>query len=78
MALTLGATVGALAASYLYQRLAWHRLEGGWSPLLAIRVVGTASGLLFALDRQWGYTSRIAEIADGRPSNLLAGYAALR
>ncbi|MCM0000663.1 MAG: YeeE/YedE family protein [Erythrobacter sp.] len=65
LALTLGGTVGAGAATYLYRRLGWHRLRGGWSPLVAMGVIGTASGLLFALDRQWVYTSRIAEIAYG-------------
>ena len=42
-------------------------------------VVGAASGLLFALDRQWLYTSRIAEIAYGRGWTLagLIGFAAL-
>lgn len=65
LALTLGGTVGVTAATYLYRRLGLHRLKGGWSPLIAMSVIGTASGLLFALDRQWVYTSRIAEIAYG-------------
>jgi len=66
LALTLGGTVGAAAATYLYRRLGWHRPKGGWSPLVAMAVVGAASGLLFAADRQWVYTSRIAEIAYGK------------
>ena len=65
LALTLGGTVGAAAATYIYRRLGLNRLKGGWSPLIAMGVIGTASGLLFALDRQWVYTSRIAEIAYG-------------
>ncbi|WP_285710495.1 YeeE/YedE thiosulfate transporter family protein [Erythrobacter oryzae] len=79
LALTLGGTVGALAATYIYRRLGWKRPKGGWSPLIAMGVIGTASGLLFAADRQWVYTSRIAEIAYGiswAPGALL-GLAAL-
>jgi uncharacterized protein len=79
LALTLGGTGGTLAASYIYRRLGWKRPRGGWSPLIAMSVVGTASGLLFALDRQWVYTSRIAEIAYGGSWALgaLFGLAAL-
>lgn len=79
LALTLGGAVGAAAATYLYRRLGWHRPKGGWSPLIAMGVIGTASGLLFALDRQWVYTSRIAEIAYGISwaSGALFGLAAL-
>lgn len=79
LALTLGGTIGALAAAYLHRRLGWHRPKGGWSPLIAMSAVGIASGLLFAADRQWVYTSRIAEIAYGRPWTLgaLIGFAAL-
>lgn len=79
LALILGGTVAAAAATYLHRRLRWHRPKGGWSPLIAMSVVGTASGLLFALDRQWVYTSRIAEIAYGRSWTIgaLIGLAAL-
>lgn len=79
LALALGGTVGALAATYIHRRIGWHRPKGGWSPLIAMSVVGTASGLLFALDRQWVYTSRIAEIAYGKSWTLgaLLGLAAL-
>ncbi len=78
-ALLLGGLLGALAATYIYRRIGWKRLRGGWSPLIAMGVVGTASGLLFALDRQWVYTSRIAEIAYGHTWSLgaAAGLAAL-
>lgn len=65
LALTLGGTVGTAAATYIYRRIGWKRLKGGWSPLIAMGVVGAASGLLFAADRQWVYTSRIADIAYG-------------
>jgi uncharacterized membrane protein YedE/YeeE len=74
LALTIGGTVGALAASYIHRRIGWHRPRGGWSPLVAMSVVGSASGLLFALDRQWVYTSRIAEIAYGRSWALGAAF----
>lgn len=79
VALALGGTVGGLAATYIYRRIGWHRPQGGWSPLIAMGVVGAASGLLFALDRQWVYTSRIAEIAYGMSWALgaLFGLAAL-
>lgn len=66
LALTLGGALGAGAAAYIYRRIGWKRPRGGWSPIIAMGVVGTASGLLFALDRQWLYTSRIAEIAYGK------------
>jgi uncharacterized protein len=79
IALTLGGTVGALAARYLYRQIGWKRPKGGWSPLIAMAMVGTAAGLLFAADRQWVYTSRIAEIAYGKSWALgaLFGLAAL-
>jgi uncharacterized protein len=79
IALTIGGTVGALAASYIYRQIGWKRPRGGWSPLIAMAVVGTASGLLFALDRQWVYTSRIAEIAygGGWTTGALIGLAAM-
>ena len=79
LALAAGGTLGALAATYIHRRIGWKRPRGGWSPLIAMGVVGTASGLLFALDRQWVYTSRIAELAYGKGWTLaaLAGLAAL-
>jgi uncharacterized protein len=79
IALTLGGTVGALAARYIYRQIGWKRPRDGWSPLIAMAVVGTASGLLFAADRQWVYTSRIAEIAygGGWTQGALIGLAAL-
>jgi len=79
LALTLGGTLGSLAATYIYRRIGWNAPRGGWSPLIAMGVVGAASGVLFALDRQWVYTSRIAEIAYGRSWALgaLIGLAAL-
>lgn len=73
LALTLGAAGGTAAAVYIHRRIGWKRPRGGWSPLIAMGVVGTASGLLFALDRQWVYTSRIAEIAYGQSLTASAG-----
>jgi cytochrome bd-type quinol oxidase subunit 2 len=57
--------LAALAVRYLYRRLGWRKPRGGWSPLLAMSLIGAASGCLFALDQHWVYTSRIAEIAYG-------------
>jgi uncharacterized membrane protein YedE/YeeE len=65
IALVLGSGVIALAATYLYRRIGWRRPRGGWSPLVAMSLVGSASGALFALDRHWVYTSRIAQLAQG-------------
>lgn len=78
-ALILGSVLALVSASYIFRRLRWNRPKGGWSPLLAMTLIGTASGLLYALDRQWVYTSRIAEIAYGRAWTLgaLVGIAAL-
>ena len=73
LALTLGAAMGTAAAAYIHRRIGWKRPRGGWSPLIAMGVVGTASGLLFALDRHWVYTSRIAEIAYGQSLTAPAG-----
>ena len=79
LALAFGGAAGGLAARYIFRRLGWKRLKGGWSPLIAMGVIGTASGLLFAADRQWVYTSRIAEIAYGQSwtAGALFGFAAL-
>jgi uncharacterized protein len=57
--------MAALAGTYLYRRLGWSRPHAGWSPLLAMSLIGAASGLLFALDQRWVYTSRIVELANG-------------
>jgi len=65
LALVLGGAVAIVAASYIYRRIGSNRPRGGWSPLVAMGLIGSASGLLFALDRQWVYTSRIAAIAYG-------------
>jgi uncharacterized protein len=64
-ALVLGALLALIPATYIYRRLGWKRPRGGWSPLVAMSIIGASSGLLFALDQKWAYTSRIAEIADG-------------
>jgi uncharacterized membrane protein YedE/YeeE len=78
-ALILGSMLAAVSAGYIYRRLRWNRPKGGWSPLIAMTLIGAASGLLFALDRQWVYTSRIAEVAYGGSWTLgaLSGLAAL-
>lgn len=66
LALVTGGGAALVAAGYIYRRIGFNAPRGGWSPLVAMGVIGTASGLLFALDRQWVYTSRIAEIAYGK------------
>lgn len=78
-ALILGSVLALVSAGYIHRRLRWNRPRGGWSPLIAMTLIGAASGLLFALDRQWVYTSRIAEIAYGKAWALPAvvGLAAL-
>lgn len=65
LALAVGSVLAILAASYIYRRIGWRRPRGGWSPLVAMGLVGAASGLLFALDQKWVYTSRIADAAYG-------------
>ena len=65
LALAVGGVLALIAATYLYRRLGWRKPRGGWSPLLAMTLIGTASGTLFALDQQWVYTSRIAAVAYG-------------
>lgn len=78
VALTLGSVIVVGAGAYIHRRIGWHRPKGGWSPLIAMGVVGAASGVLFALDRHWVYTSRIAEIAHGEPVGpALSGLPAL-
>lgn len=85
LALAVGSVLAILAASYIYRRIGWRRPRGGWSPLVAMGLVGSASGLLFALDQKWVYTSRIADAAYGElpvtwvaaagPVALIAGMA---
>ncbi|MBA4747162.1 MAG: YeeE/YedE family protein [Sphingopyxis sp.] len=65
LAFGVGGTLALIAATYLYRRLGWRKPRGGWSPLVAMTLIGAASGTLFALDQQWVYTSRIAEVAYG-------------
>lgn len=80
LALAVGGVLAILSASYLYRRLKWNRPRGGWSPLVAMTLIGAASGVLFALDQRWVYTSRIAELAYGEmffTFGKLAGPAAL-
>lgn len=80
LALTVGGIMAVVASTYIYRRIGWRRPRGGWSPLIAMGLIGAASGALFALDRQWVYTSRIAELAYGQGSaapSALIGVAAL-
>lgn len=66
LALAIGGALAVVAARYIHRRIGWHAPRGGWSPLAAMSLVGAASGILFALDRHWVYTGRIADIAYGR------------
>ena len=54
-------------------RIARHR----WPPLIAMTIIGSASGLLYALDQHWPYTALIADVAHGAhehlPEKILAG-----
>jgi hypothetical protein len=65
LGLALALALGGPAAGHIHRRLGWKRPRGGWSPLLAMGLIGAVSGLLFARDRQWVETSRIAELAYG-------------
>lgn len=65
LALSVGGVMAVLAVTYLYRRLGWRKPRGGWSPLLAMSLIGAASGCLFALDQRWVYTSRIVALAYG-------------
>jgi uncharacterized membrane protein YedE/YeeE len=73
-ALALAILVAALAGGYLYRRLRWRSARQSWSPIITMSLIGSASGALFALDRDWVYTSRITELANG---NLVASPATL-
>lgn len=65
LAVAVGSVMAILAATYIYRRIGWRRPRGGWSPLVAMGLIGSASGILFALDQKWVYTSRIADAAYG-------------
>lgn len=77
LALTVGGIMAAAASTYIYRRIGWKRPRGGWSPLIAMGLIGAASGMLFALDRQWVYTSRIAELAYGTATATVVTLAGL-
>lgn len=70
--LATGGVTALIAARYIYRRIGWNAPRGGWSPIVAMSLIGTASGILFAADSQWVYTSRIAEIAYGKSWTLTA------
>lgn len=63
-----GAVVAAASFGYIHHRIGWRRPRSGWSPLVAMSLIGAASGALFTLDQHWLYTSRIADFAYGRGS----------
>lgn len=78
--LAVGTVLALAASAYIYRRIGWRKPRGGWSPLIAMALIGACSGTLFALDRHWVYTSRIAELAYGTATATpatLAGLAAL-
>jgi len=79
LALAIGGALAVVAARYIHRRIGWHAPRGGCSPLVAMSLVGAASGILFALDRRWVYTSRIADIAYGRmiPPGAMLGLSVL-
>jgi uncharacterized protein len=80
LAFAVGTVLALAAARYIHWRIGWLAPRGGWSPLVAMSLTGAASGILFALDRQWVYTSRIADLAYGTAvatPTTLAGLAAL-
>lgn len=41
-----------------------------WSPALSMALTGLASGLLFALDRNWPYTALLADLARGMTGDI--------
>jgi MFS family permease len=63
-----GAMIAGLSFAYIHHRIGWRRPRSGWSPLVAMSLIGAASGALFTLDQHWLYTSRIADFAYGRGS----------
>ncbi|WP_086608354.1 YeeE/YedE thiosulfate transporter family protein [Erythrobacter donghaensis] len=75
VALAVGGMLAVLATGYIHRRIGWRSPRGGWSPLIAMGLIGGASGLLFAADRNWVYTSRIADLAYGRSALTLAVWA---
>ena len=74
LAIGVGAALAVLAAIYIYRRLGWKRPRGGWSPLIAMPLIGAASGALFALDLHWVYTSQLAALAQGALPLTLATF----
>jgi uncharacterized membrane protein YedE/YeeE len=75
LGLILGGGLSTIAAGYIYLRLGWQRPRGGWSPLVAMTLIGTSSSILFALDQRWVYTSRISEVAYGEVAFTLGSVA---
>ncbi len=70
LAIAGGATVAIILLSALLRRnLGRAPSPQLWPPQLAMIVIGIASGLLFALDRQWPYTSLITRFAAGETAH---------
>ncbi|MEY4270418.1 MAG: hypothetical protein RLZZ58_1634 [Pseudomonadota bacterium] len=76
------ATIAAIAAPaalllgwYIRVRAGTGRTRSGWPPLAAMLVIGTASGLLFALDAHWPYTGFLVELAAGHVAGWQTGAA---
>lgn len=80
-AIAAGAAIAAiLLASLLRRSLRRATTPQLWSPLTAMGVIGIASGLLFALDQQWPYTSLITRLAAGQTGDAamqVGGFAIL-
>lgn len=67
-----GATIAAiLLAALLRRNLQRAPTPQLWSPLMAMGVIGVASGLLFALEQQWPYTSLITRLAAGQTGDAV-------
>lgn len=58
-----------LLSALLVRNLRRARTPKLWSPLFAMSLIGMASGLLFAIDQQWPYTSLITALAAGETAD---------
>ncbi len=74
LAIGVGVVLAALAATYIYRSLGWKKPRSGWSPLVAMPLIGAASGALFALDLHWVYTSQLTALAQGALPLTLATF----
>ncbi len=65
-----GALIITILLSVLLSRnLRRARTPKLWSPLVAMSLIGVASGMLFAIDQQWPYTSLITALAAGETAD---------